>query len=377
MISTVDQFRGQARALRLLDAYLRQGRLAGCVLLLGQRGLGKTTLATIAARALCCERNREAARLTFCGECYACRTIALGEQREYVLIRPKAKLLRVGDFFEEQAKQEPRPKDYLDSSDEEEENGRTKRGRSVFYQFSLSPVSMSHRVLIIDDAHYLNEETGNQILKLLEEPPERSVFFLVTDKPERLLPTIHSRGLKITLAPEPREALLHYLAEDVAGLSVVELSETAYMSGGRYVDALLLAADADWREAVKRLAVALAGARETVDAAVDLAGCEYGALWDKELADTGLSEAEAAKGVEKARANELKRQALISAYERAAWWMLGERASRAGSIAAAQFAEALALLKRRINGNVDLTLAQTAFELALQDLRNLKAARTS
>lgn len=74
MISTVDQFRGQARALRLLDAYLRQGRLAGCVLLLGQRGLGKTTLATIAARALCCERNPAGAGLTFCGECYACRT---------------------------------------------------------------------------------------------------------------------------------------------------------------------------------------------------------------------------------------------------------------------------------------------------------------
>jgi hypothetical protein len=246
---------------------------------------------------------------------------------------------------------------------------------------------MSHRVLIIDEAHYLNEETGNQILKLLEEPPERSVFFLVTDKPERLLPTIHSRGLKITLAPEPREALLGYLAADVAGLSVAEVSETAYMCGGRYVDALLLAANADWREAVKRLAAALAGARETVDAAVDLAGYEYGALWDKELADTGLSEAEAARGVEKARANELRRQALISAYERAAWWMLGGagilpanglgRLEARPTVAAAQFAEALALLKRRINGNVDLALAQTAFELALQDLRNLQAARTS
>ena len=339
MISTVDQFRGQARALRLLDAYMRQGRLGGCVLLLGQRGLGKTTLATIAARALCCERNREAPRLWFCGECYPCRTIATGQQSEYVLIRPKGTDIKVEQM--------------------DEDSG-------ALYSFSLHPVNMSHRILVIDEAHCLNETTSNQMLKLLEEPPERSVFFLVTDKPEHLLPTIHSRGLKITLAPEPREALLSYLAQDAAGLSVAELSETAYMCGGRYVDALLLAAGADWREAVKRLAAALTGARDTVEAAVDLAGYEYGALWDKELSDTGLSEAEAVKGVEKPRANELKRQALISAYERAAWWMLGVRGARSSHFPAAGFIEALALLKRRINGNVDLTLSQTAFELTLQ-----------
>jgi DNA polymerase III delta prime subunit len=350
LISTVDQFRGQARALRLLDSYMRQGRLGGCILLLGQRGLGKTTLATIAARALCCERNREAPRLTFCGECYACRTIATGQQSEYVLIRPKGTDIKVEQM--------------------DEDSG-------ALYSFSLHPVNMSHRILVIDEAHCLNETTSNQMLKLLEEPPERSVFLLVTDKPERLLPTIHSRGLKITLVPEPREALLGYLAQDATGLSVAELSDTAYMCGGRYVDALLLAGSADWRESVKRLAAALAGARETVEAAVDLAGYEYGVLWDKELTATGLSEAEATKGLEKARINELRRQALITAYERAAWWMLGERASRSGHFAAAEFAEALALLKRRINGNVDLTLAQTAFELALQDLRNLKPARTS
>ena len=391
MISTVDQFCGQACALKLLDAYMRQGQLGGCILLLGQRGLGKTTLATIAARALCCERNREHPRLTFCGECYACRTIASGEQREFVLIRPKAKELRVGDFIEDEERVKLAARESDDVEDGDERKASKKKGRSVFYQFSLSPVSMSHRVLIIDEAHYLNEETGNQILKLLEEPPEHSVFFLVTDKPERLLPTIHSRGLKITLAPEPREALLGYLAQDAAGLSVAELSQTAYMSGGRYVDALLLAASADWREAVKRLAIALAGARDIVDTAVDLAGFEFGALWDKELADTGLSEAEATKGVEKPRANELRRQALITAYERAAWWMLGERAGLGvGAVpshgpraaqgghpyqTAAQFVEALALLKRRINGNVDLTLAQTAFELALQELRSPQAAR--
>lgn len=368
MIYTAEQFRGQARARRLLDAYLRQGKLGGCVLLLGQRGLGKTTLATVAARALCCEHRPAGAGLTFCGQCYACRSIAEGQQSEYVLIRPKGTDIKVEQM--------------------DEDSG-------ALYSFSLHPVNMSHRILIIDEAHCLNEYTSNQMLKLLEEPPERSVFFLVTDKPERLLPTIHSRGLKITLAPEPREALMQYLNEDAPGLSVADLSETAYMSGGRYVDALLLAADGEWREAVKQLAAALAvclgggtGLRagqavtgtesRPTEAAAELASYEYGALWEKELADTGLTETEAAKGVEKPRVNELKRQALISSYERATWWMLGDSGSsgvRAGlrGQSVAGFTEQLALLKRRINGNVDAALAQTAFELALQDLRAMKA----
>lgn len=333
MISTVDEFRGQQRALKLLDAYLTRGRLAGCVLLLGQRGLGKTTLATIIARALTCEANREQPRLKFCGKCYACRTIAAGEQSEYLLIRPKGTDIKVEQM--------------------DEDSG-------ALYSFSLHPVNLSHRILVIDEAHCLNETTSNQMLKLLEEPPERSVFFLVTDKPQYLLPTIHSRGLKIVLTPEAPQALQQYLHQDMPGLSVSELAEAAAMAGGRYADARLLALSGEWRQAVRRLAAALASAREIASTASELIDYEYAALWGKELADTGLSEAEAAKVMEKTRINELKRQSLVCAYDRAAAWYIRERQPRPS------FGAALSLLKRRINQNVDPQLSQAAFELLLQ-----------
>ncbi|MBA4355890.1 MAG: hypothetical protein C0409_14485, partial [Novosphingobium sp.] len=161
--------------MRLLNASLAQGRLGGTLLLMGQRGLGKTTLATVIARALTCELNREAGaaqRLWFCGECYACRSIAGGEQNEYVLIRPIGTDIKVEQL--------------------DEKSG-------VLYAFSLHPQHLSHRVLVLDEAHCLNATTGNQMLKLFEEPPQRSLFILVTDKPELLLPTIHSRSLKLAL----------------------------------------------------------------------------------------------------------------------------------------------------------------------------------
>lgn len=342
LITSAAGFCGQLRVRELLDAYLAKRRLAGTVLIMGQRGLGKTTLATILARALTCEANVSSPKLWFCGECYACRSIARGEQPEYIVVRPRGQDISVGQV-------------------EEDFDG--------FRSALLHPVLLSHRIFIIDDAHHLNETTSNQMLKLFEEAPERTIFILVTDKPELMLPTILSRGQKLTLAPEPDATLIPAIQAATGG-DVGSAVEAARMSAGRYVDAALLTADSEWRSAVRRLAGALLAARGTVNAAADLAGFEFAALWAKLLADTGLGVAEAEKKLAKpkneadkklkTRRNELTRQALIAAYDRATWWLLKE------AVPAPSFSDALTDLKQRINANVDPLLTQTAFELSLR-----------
>jgi DNA polymerase III delta prime subunit len=342
LLPAADDFCGQERVRNLLDGYLRKRRLTGTVLLLGQRGLGKTTLATVLARALVCERNADEPRLEFCGECYACRSIAQGEQPEYTVVRPRGQDISVKQV-------------------EEEFDG--------FHSALLHPALLSHRVFIIDDAHHLNETTGNQMLKLFEEAPSRTVFILVTDKPELLLPTIHSRGQKLTLAPVAQSVLCPAVRR-ATGLNNAIAAESARMSAGRYVDAVALAGADDWRSAVRRLAGALLAGRGTVNAANDLAAYEFALLWTKLLADTRLSEeaaekklsrpqTEADKGL-KTRRNELTRQALTTAYDRGTWWLLAQQAPGAA------LSPALWDLKQQINANVDPLLAQTAFELALQ-----------
>lgn len=330
MICTADSFRGQQRVRGLLERYLAAGRLGGTLLLLGQRGLGKTTLAAIIARALTCENNREQPRLHFCGECYACRSIASGNQPEYVYVRPKTKEITVTHI------------------EDEFEGLRTAL---------MHPTLLSHRIFILDDAHYLNEETGNQLLKLFEESPDRTVFILVTDKPELLLPTIHSRGQKFALAPEPVDTLTSWLAEDMPECPADHAREAALMSAGRYVDAVELAGDASWRGAVRELAARLFKGRDVLPAAKKLAEAEQAMLWRKEQADTGLSEDELTKAIENARKNELRRIALVTAYDRASWWALQSAVPPPG------YLPALSLLKQRINQNINEELAQTAFEV--------------
>ena len=345
MISTVDKFRGQAQVLEQLNRALGQDRLGGTILFLGQRGLGKTTLGTVLARALTCEKNRKPKRLWFCGECYACTSIASGNQPEYLEIRGNAKDITV-----------PRI----------EEHYQGLRSATNY------PTLTSHRTFLIDDAHYLNDFTSNQLLKLFEEAPAATVFILATDKPQNLLPTILSRGMKYYLQAMP-EADLAALLLTEAGCNNQVAREAAMMSGGRYVDALALASNDGWRKAVSLLAVALSQAHSIAAAADHLADFEFDFLWDKDLRDRNLSREEADKliakkltdkqkpvwPIRKERKTEVSRQALITAFERGSWVALQQDGLPAG------FQDAFYRMKQRINQNVSEPLAQAAFEVSL------------
>ncbi|MCB1186957.1 AAA family ATPase [bacterium] len=294
MLESASEFVGQQRARSLLTRYVERGRLSGTFLLLGQRGLGKTTLATIVARALCCTGPRPASEpLSFCCECYACRSIAAGEQPEYVTVRPRGQDISVKQL-------------------DEEHGGLA----TALYKPNL----LSHRVFLIDNAHHLNEESGNRLLKLFEEAPAQTVFLLTTDRPELLLPTIHSRGQKITLNPQAAPELAAALA--ARGLDLQSATEGALLGGGRFVDSLALGGNLPWRRALWALAEAITRRSGVLEAAADAAGFEHAMLWEKEQADHGMEEAELEKTLPKARQNELVRQALVSAYDRASWWLL-------------------------------------------------------
>ncbi|EAQ04170.1 DNA polymerase III, delta prime subunit, putative [Pseudooceanicola batsensis HTCC2597] len=103
--------------------------------------------------------------------------------------------------------------------------------------FSLSSVDGGRRVVIIDAADDLNPNAANAILKLLEEPPARTVLLLIAHQPSRLLPTIRSRCRELRLAPLPPPAIAEALdqAEIATGAAPEALAELAGGSVGEAV----------------------------------------------------------------------------------------------------------------------------------------------
>src|SRR5690606_112650 len=80
---------------------------------------------------------------------------------------------------------------------EEERRGR----EGLCHDLVLRPMSGDRKFAVIDDAHALTRESGNALLKTLEEPPPKCVIILTTDQPDALLPTIRSRAQFVRFRP--------------------------------------------------------------------------------------------------------------------------------------------------------------------------------
>lgn len=119
--------------------------------------------------------------------------------------------------------------------------------------FGMTSGDGGWRVAIIDTADEMNDQAANALLKILEEPPQRSMLLLIANAAAQLVPTIRSRCQLLRLSPLSDDALTHELEERLPDLSpgdrarVVALSRGSLGAALRLVDAdgLKLAADAE------------------------------------------------------------------------------------------------------------------------------------
>lgn len=116
--------------------------------------------------------------------------------------------------------------------------------RELCQRLALKPHEAKTRVVIIADAHTLNTEAGNTLLKTLEEPPERTVFVLTARQASDLLPTILSRCRHIRFNPISRESIGNYL-ERRYGLDADAADIVAAMAGGSLTRAAAMI-EKDW-----------------------------------------------------------------------------------------------------------------------------------
>ncbi|NYT36709.1 DNA polymerase III subunit delta' [Allopusillimonas soli] len=175
-------------------------RFAHAWLVHGLPGIGKRAFAQAAAASLLCEQPEQGLA---CGRCAACRWVAGGNHPDLRRIRPDAVAHEEGDLGDEDAgaaKKTP------------SRDIRVEQLRELSNWFNTATHRGGWRVAVIYPARAMNLVTANALLKVLEEPPEHTVFLLVADAPDRLLPTLVSRCRRLPLPVPGREASLAWLA---------------------------------------------------------------------------------------------------------------------------------------------------------------------
>jgi DNA polymerase III subunit gamma/tau len=169
---------GQEHVVRALTHALDQKRLHHAYLFTGTRGVGKTTLARILAKALNCETGITS---NPCGVCSACTEIDSG---------------RFVDLIEIDAATNTGIDDMRELQD-----------NAVY-----APTRGRFKVFVIDEVHMLSKQAFNSMLKTFEEPPEHIKFILATTDPQKIPVTVLSRCLQFNLKQMPREAIYTHLA---------------------------------------------------------------------------------------------------------------------------------------------------------------------
>ena len=201
---------GQAHVLRALQHALDQNRLHHAYLFTGTRGVGKTTIARIFAKALNCDRGISSKP---CGECDSCRDMDAG---------------RMIDLLEIDAASRTKVEDT----------------RELLDNVQYAPARARFKIYIIDEVHMLSTHSFNALLKTLEEPPSHVKFLLATTDPQKLPVTVLSRCLQFHLKNLPvqqiHDYLQHVLTEEKISFEKPALLQIARSAEGSMRDALSL-----------------------------------------------------------------------------------------------------------------------------------------
>ena len=179
-------------------------RLSHCYILEGPSGSGKKVLARLLAASMECTSSGEKP----CGTCPACRKALKGEHPDIITVDSEKATVPIGEI------------------------------RAMQADAYIKPNEGRRKVYIIPRAKDMQGPAQNAMLKLLEEPPEYCSFLLLTDTSEKLLETVRSRAVTLSLAPLSQQQLSDALRAQVPDISQEEIERLTDRSEG-YLGAAL------------------------------------------------------------------------------------------------------------------------------------------
>jgi len=213
---------GQQHATRLLKTFICNGTLPHALLFSGDDGVGKKITATAFAMACNCLKLKSAIHhhrphlddIDACGDCGPCRKIAGNHHPDIIRVAPLSSVIRIAQI------------------------------RTLLQALTLKPNEADRRVVILSDAQAMNPEAGNALLKVLEEPPDRTLLVLTARQTSDLLPTIVSRCQHIRFSPL-RTADIKQLLAAAGGIEPETVEAVAALCGGSFTRARKLI-DSRW-----------------------------------------------------------------------------------------------------------------------------------
>ncbi len=300
---------GQEAVKQRLRESVRENRVPHALLLSGQAGVGKLQLALAYAQYLACpHRTADDA----CGECPTCKRYAALAHPDLHFVFPitTAEGLDkpVCDDFAAHFRDMVLNQHYFDLDDwhqklsEEYKKVETKQltiyereSSEILRKLSLMSFDSGYKTMVIWLPERMNETCANKLLKILEEPPAETLFLLVSNEPQRLLPTILSRTQQMTvprLTEQEIAGALHEGKGTVNGASwpVEAALDYAHMANGSFLQARKTAANDATNELYMKLFQRImrrawsVGHRQDYDALIDMRD------WAAEISKMGRDE---------------------------------------------------------------------------------------
>lgn len=187
---------GNDRLKQNLSESLHKGHISHFYLISGPEGSGKHTLARLLAAAILCQGQKKP-----CGHCTPCRKVFDGNHPDFITVE-----------------------------DPEHKTVPVKLVRAYREDMFIRPNESEHKIYLFPQE--LGIEGQNALLKVLEEPPKYGVFLLLTDNPEKILPTVRSRCTELKMQALPQEILLPKLQQAYPHASREDLQAAIAQGGG-------------------------------------------------------------------------------------------------------------------------------------------------